>query len=214
MIAEDLAGAAQIAETQMREVLRLMEKVYSQFLQAAEEFLNQWFLREASERVREKFDLTRDLGKEKLAEMKTEVRALQGETSSMIQEYLTDSSLWWHKKQDEQDYVCEGQFVPPKINYALRLIAGRLAPILEKYGYLILDLENPGSWRECSKIGLYYFRHARPFYHKALDWSPRMKSLMTMYHKLHTEGLYHKDEIDRLRQGIATAEAETLWSQV
>lgn len=137
------------AEKELEAIKSQLKGIRQQFLLAATEHLRQWYMQQTESFVKRNYELTKKLEGAKLSQLKADLTKLKDDTPNVVSEYLDVDELWWPAKEIEQG---EG-IHPPNLGNPVRLAAGRLAPILEKYGYL--SSEGSEVWREWDSTGNY-----------------------------------------------------------
>ncbi len=212
-MARNIEEEIQAAERRLEATLTQMERIQQDFVAASVDLIKAWYWTQTESVVKREAEVTKKLGVERLSELKADVRALQEDTGKIVTEFLQDESLWWHRKQGEQSYFYHGNRPPDGLDKAVRLSAGRLASVLEQYGYLPADLQDHGVWREWDQSGNYHPSNARPYYPHGFDWSEQMRALIKDYEELHREAPRQAREIERLKQEKAQNEAEDLWKK-
>ena len=163
--------------------------------------------------MKHKPELTKELDSQELSKLKAEVKALQEDTPNIVTAFLQDENLWWHRKQCEQSYSFSGNRPPNGLDRSIRLVAGKLASILEKYGYLTTKFQNPDAWREWDQSGNSHPPGARHYYPSGIDWTERMRTLTKQYEDIHRESVCRASEIERLKEDKEKNEAEDLWNK-
>jgi hypothetical protein len=199
------------AQQHLDDVLAKMADLKEQFLSRTAEFLSEWFSSEAENQVTSDPDTTKAVGKAALRNIKQGVAALQDQASSIVAEFLTDSSIWWHESfGDHKYYMFSGRRPPSPFDNLVRLACGKLAPILEKHGYL-KEGKSESGWREYDRTGNYHPPNARPYYPYGLDWTKDMCQALAAYDQLHSEGQTKLQEVNSLKDAKEKSEAKDLW---
>jgi hypothetical protein len=193
---------------------RRMEALSGKFCEATVGFLTPWYEAQARNEVKRNAEVTGKLGRDQLAVLKQKVRDLQENVSSVVADLLGKDSLWWHKSHGEQRYSYYGNRPPDAIDKAVRLSAGRLAPILEEFGYLTTDSTDHSVWREWDRTGNRHPHNARHYYPYGMEWSPQMRDIMAEYDKAHSRCLRIVEEIAHLEKQKREKQAEDLWDSV
>src|SRR5689334_18971347 len=150
-MSRDFESEIQAAEAVLQVTVDQLEQIAQEFITATAEFFRSWYWEEAQDQVKRKPDLTKKLGVEQLSKMKAEVKALQDDAPNIASEFLNEDSPWWHRTRKEHMYYgFNGNRPPDMLDTPLRLALGKLAPILEKYGYISAqgDPLTRISWRE------------------------------------------------------------------
>ena len=196
-----------------------MEQLREEFIAATVEFMEPWYWDQTETMVTRRPEITKQLGVDKLAQLKADVKSLQENCATIAAEFLADERLWWHQKRGEQAYSYHENRPPGGLDKAVRLIAGKLGPILERYDYLsgkldrISPLQSHEVWRERDASGSYHPANARPYHPYGFDWSERMRAVLKNYADLLQEGVRQASEIDGLKHAKERSEARDLWEQ-
>lgn len=116
--------------------------VYEEFMNGTVEFFKEWYLEEAKRIVVNNPEIAVKLGEEKLRILKGEVNELAGDTHKIVHEKLEIDGIWWHKVENELDYVTYSLNLPDFLQTKFEIIAGRLGIIFEKHEFFTIPLEN------------------------------------------------------------------------
>ena len=138
-------------EKELVDIIAKMEKTSQGFIAASIACLKQWYMDTAKSYVQEQFDLTNQLGLEKVAEMKRQVTALVMMVPNEAKQLMSDENLWWHKSRGGgwQDHYTPGP--PDGLKMAVCALADRLTPILEAYGFIKRRLA-PRTMKKMKKV--------------------------------------------------------------
>jgi len=206
------------AEAQIQSVLTQMEQLKQEFIAAAVEFFRPWHWERTEAIAKTAPEQTKKLGVEKLKELKAEVRELQDATESTVANILNDNDLWWHIKRNHLRVEQYTDKLPDKIEVALRYIGGRLAPILQKYGYISDRYGGSGTGRawnglyQESGVNLSGVDYKLPFYPDKWVLSSQMKTPIMRYFVFQEQAKKHEENLGKLRREKAESEAESLWN--
>lgn len=212
-MARNFEAEIETAESQLEANIKRMEQIKQEFLSTTIEFIKTWYWEQTEFMVKHKPKFTKELDTQELSELKEEVKALQEDTPNIVTEFLQDESLWWHRKHSDQCYFFSENRPPNGLDRAVRLIAGKLASILEKYGYLTTKFQDDEVWREWDQSGNYHPPGARPYYPYGQDWPERMRTLTKQYEDIHREAVYRASEIEKLKEDKEKSEAEDIWNK-
>ncbi|HAO19039.1 MAG: hypothetical protein BWK80_10655 [Desulfobacteraceae bacterium IS3] len=196
-------------EKHLRDTISRMKEIHLDFIAETTNFMRRWYMKVTEQKVKTETDLTKKLGVQKLSQLKNDLNLLQQKTPDIIREFADTEDLWWHRKQPEA-------IIPnfsESMEIALRLIAGKLAPVLEKFGYITTNPQDPSFWREWDKFGINHPPNARPYYPHHLDWSEKMQELIREYDELMKDGVEYAVELKRLKETQSRMEAEDLWNK-
>jgi len=207
---------SEISELQKQEqaLMVRMESAAASFRESVTSFLVSFYEERTKQEVTLQTDLTGRLGKAKLSELKQELSNLQESASTIVEELIGPDSLWWHKSDEVKSrehvyYSHVGNSPPEVLNKPVRQAAGKLAPLLEKYGYLPTSGER--MWRERDRNTSYTPTSARPCYPNFLEWSPQMKARITDYDKLLNEARSLSHRVSSLQRKKREKQATDLW---
>ena len=197
-----------------------MEEVRQQFIKDSTTFIKEWYEKTSQSYVETGADITLNLGKEKLSQMKTKTRKLIENAEATANEMLFDPELWWHlAENDELSYSFYGNAPPRFLDKAIRLALGKLGTILEEFGYSVTTkptavISELGVWCEWDSSGRYHPPDARPYYPFSQDWSEAMRNTLQKYNELCTQAKKVRIEINSLQREKKTEEAKNLWDSV
>lgn len=150
------------------------------FIVVASSFCANWIANYAKkEAIDNKPEITEALDI-RLKDFKNEVGTLSKQAPEFIKKELEKKEYWKHYEILENsppnqyyysEYHVSGNKEPKILSKGIRLVIGRLGPILERYGYLNPEKNRLDRWEE---FGVNYY----PFY---LEWSPEMKIISENY---------------------------------
>lgn len=215
MMERDFEKEILAQEAELAQMATQMERHRQDFLSATEAFLEPWFLNEAKKVAEHEADTTQGLGPERIASLKAEIREHQKGTRGLVNQFIGDEALWWHLRPGAQHYHMSEYAVPDILDRAVRLVAGTLAPILERYGYLPRPANRGHSlvWREWDASGNHHPPNARPSYPGSIGWSQAMKAPVRAYAVLRGSAEGTRNALERLKVEKKQAEAGDLWNR-
>jgi hypothetical protein len=197
-------------QTQLADLIAKMETIRIQFIDATATFASNWFDETAKKYVTSDTENTLLLGKEKIGEIKTKVRALASQASQSSCQALSDKELWWHLSLKEtgvlSPYCCSGSKDPEIVNKGVRKVVGMLGPVLSEYGFL----RHEDSWFEHGST--YYGQKLVPYYPYGLSWSPEMRTVMKQYNDTYKLAYAKYKEIVALKAQKQTWQAIEIWN--
>jgi hypothetical protein len=202
----------QAIKQKMATINAQMAQVHQQFIAVAIEFISNWYWEQTENFVGQNAAVSMRLGQKKLSKLKADIQSLQAHVSKNVEKILGNKNLWWHLEPGYQSYYYASS-PPEKLDNAVRFIAGKLAIVLEKYGYLEANLKEPGAWREWDSSRNNYTRRAKHFYPNSLEWPAEMKSLLEQYHSLHGEVPQLLWVLEERTQKQKKDQAKNLWRQ-
>ncbi|MCI0359335.1 MAG: hypothetical protein L0211_12725 [Planctomycetaceae bacterium] len=174
------------------------------FVAAAGKFIEDWYWQKAGEIAKRKDAHTASLGQREVDEIKEEVKTLQSKASQLVNKTVNAGRLWWSDSQSE--FIPHGK--PAGIDNLLRNIAGQLAIVLQRHGYISGDTRYPSeSWYLVEGPGPAGERH----YDGEFNWSPEMNQAMADYCKLAEQANEMLRKISQLEQAKIKKRAADLW---
>lgn len=192
-----------------------MSEIKDQFIIFSGAFVGQWFNSVTRNYVKEYADISIDLGKEKLENLKEEVMKLESEANTYANECLMHETLWWHQKENESlSYEFRANSPPEFLSRALRPALGRLGPILGKYGYVNIRTEGMREhpvWCEWDFQDERMTIEGRACYPFGIVWSDSMIESIKKYSELHQQALKILERIEILKKEMVREQAESLW---
>ena len=200
-------------ETRIKNRCHKMEEASETLVEAVIVFLKSWYWEQTESHVVREPDRTSALGIEKLSELKAAVGRVQDEADGEVRKIFSQPDLWWHVEQAEQRYEWYGNRAPEPLDEAIRLAAGRIAPILEQYGYLNKDPKTGSSWREWDSSGHHHPPDARFRYPYSFDWPDELKQILSQYSEHHSQATIDMRKLEEVKMAMAQAGAKDQWDQ-
>lgn len=186
-----------------------MESVRRAFASAVEVFVNQWYEDEVKRVVVANPDKVKALGSEKLSKMKIELNEIKGKTAEVVDKHLSERSLWFHLDDSnfKSDYFCgydthsgSGQ---KGLDHAIRRILGSsLGTLLNRH--TLVDFGSNSCWEN---------NGASVRYKYGITWSHNMDKTTSEYEAHCRELMKLKQDVKKLKQDKAAAEASDLWDK-
>jgi hypothetical protein len=199
----DFSGESRTTQVDFDEFVKKAEAESQGLTKACCQFLRAWYWARTEEAAKKQSELTKSIGKRRVDELKEEVRALQKQTEAIVEEHLGGvNKLWWHRTLNGDPY-----YSAVEIDSALSFAAGRLGPILERYGYAPTDgRHNP--WRvNGSATAESNYRLERT------AWSDEMRAGLERYIELCRKAHQEKMKMDGIDRERTDAEAAALWDE-
>lgn len=194
--------------------LSQLEQIRQQFLRVCSSFLASWFDQQAERSVEHEHLVTGALTDAQLRQLKQEVAILKNTAPAIVTELVGEETLWWHFTTDLPSEPFESHDYPWRYSYGsgqrsndrlddvLHLACGRLAAVLEPYGYL-----KKCAWRS-QRFG------EAAFYPTSLDWSKEMRRTIEGYASGRASVLQLIAEEKRLHADEAKRIARSRWDSI
>jgi hypothetical protein len=122
-------------EQEGRALLGQLDDARAEFLAASAAFLAAWYWETVVALVGDQAAVTHQLGPERLARLKAEVRALQAGAHIVVEETLGADAIWWHRKPKDQWYAAAPGQLPNWLTDCLERATARLGDLTRPYGY-------------------------------------------------------------------------------
>jgi hypothetical protein len=188
------------------------EQIRKDFVSETIQFVNNWYWFKTENIVREKSQITKQIGIQNLSQMKKDIKQLQGQSSKIVNNLLQDQNLWWHLMPDKLPDLYSGRQFTNPFDKAVRLAAGQLASVLEKYKYLSSLDGEPEIWREYDSSGIHLVPNARLMYPYRMEWSEKMRRLVKQYEDLRNKAYPVVESMLQLNLEKSDKEAFDLWN--
>jgi hypothetical protein len=197
-------------ETELSEIIARMDQTAQAFIALCIVRLKVWYLEAAKAYVQDHYELTNQLGVEKVAVMKRRVTQLVMMLPTEAKQVLGDPTLWWHRSRGGGwlDHHTPGP--PDGLRMAVEALSERLSPILESYGYLKperrakKDAEEPQTQQSLRKDG------GRPH----LEWTAEMTKCVETYKEDLGRATFLDLRIEQAKKRKAKFKAGQLWESV
>lgn len=210
-MARDFVGEIEGVESSLELAQEMLVLPRQDFIAACSDFIQQWYFDHTDEYVEMQPQNTKSLGRERLSELKAKVRELQTGAATTIIELIDDDQLWWSLTRECVFPTKSDR--PHQFNRPLRLAAGRLAPVLEEFGYL--EARGPSAWRERNRRRTdVAVDVARPYFPGRLEWSEAMIDAAAEYNEVTKRCEEYLRDIEDLKEQKSRAEALELWHSV
>ena len=208
----------------LESILSEMNDLKESFILSATEFLKPFWEEKARTIVKGEPELLKELGNEKVFELRREVKKLGDNTADIVKSHLNAGKIWWHLDQSisyrSTNYYDSFEFVsdpPSEQDNALRLAAGELAKLFEKHGFFSQKHhhERTNLWRSFNKKGGRGILPSSklPYYPSIWFWTKEMASTMYKYENLREKVQAIQKEIKELKKEKEENEADNLWDK-
>jgi hypothetical protein len=196
--------------TQITNLREQAEPAVQKFLDAATTFLCDWSREKVEREVTSNPELTKQLGKEGLGRLKSELGQLIGEMPEHVQSHLNQDQLWLHRGEIPQGqryslspYDFHGYRPPDKLNDQVRILLGYAGALLVKFGFAKYD--DNSDWK--------LIAGAVPKYRFGVDWSADLKSTAVAYSDIYKRLLQLAEKLETTKREKAESEAKHLWDE-
>jgi len=196
-----------------------LEAIKQQFIKDSSAFVANWYEETAKSYVISESANTLKIGKERLSEMKLRVSELKAKAEKIVNEILSNPSLWWHLSPESKEisnYPYEQYDVnrmPEILDKPLRRALGLLGAILGDYGYNVTTKISysisPVSWLDTS-----IYTYGKPpvlFYPNAFACSNEMFLTLKRYNETYKKAFSAYHEVRRLQLEKQNLQASALW---
>lgn len=182
--------------------IRQLEGYCQEYIQAAKNFIINWYTRCVENAVKSYPEITQKIGSDGVQSLKDELTQFIQEIPKITEEALKQAKLWSHRYKDANKSLQSYSYSekrPKMIDDVVRLILSRALPLLDKHGYeeaadnLDMLLANPFG------------------YANELDWSPAMNTILNNYSTSHQILLELSGRIKTAEEELIAAEARELW---
>jgi hypothetical protein len=188
------------------------EQIRKDFISETIQFVNNWYWLKTENIVKEKSQITKQIGIQNLSQMKKDIKQLQVQSSKIVNNLFQDQNLWWHLFPDKLPDLYSGRQFTNPFDKAVRLAAGQLASVLEKYKYLSSLDGEPEIWREYDSSGIHLAPNARLMYPYRMEWSEKMRTLVKQYEDLRNKAYPVVESMIQLNLEKSYKEAFDLWN--
>lgn len=208
----DLDAEISSARTQLVTLTNREEEIRKNLISETILFINNWYWSKIEDIIQEKSQITKQIGVQMLSHMKSDLKQLQGQSAKIVNNLLQDQNLWWHLTPDKLPDLYTGrQFMEP-FDKKIRLAAGELSSILEKYQYLSSPDGEPEIWREFDSSGIHFAPNARRMCPYHIEWTEKMKMLIREYEDIRNQAYPVIESIINLALEKSRKEAFDLWN--
>ena len=199
-----------------------MEELRIAFINQFTEFAAGWYAETARDYVTKHPQITLNMSRERLAELKSRVNDLSANANKIVKGAFSDPQIWWHQSLNLHDSASQyeqlgdddiGNKFPAKIDTPIRRALGELGVVLEQYGFRI-------TTKPCLKFSFpeFWFRapedpmaDAFPYYPHMLTWSDPMQYTIQRYNTQFKQALAVYKEIWQLKEQKKQWQASNLW---
>lgn len=216
-MSEDLDLLIQSKETELDPLLLRMDELRLLFVDQVVMFAAKWFEDTARFYVLKRSEVTLNMGKERLFEMKTRVKMLVKNSGKIVKEALSDPKFWWHKEPHKDVSLFQYEQIekkfPELLDKPIRRALGHLGVIFEEFGYGVTVVSTHSK-----PSPEYWFIYPEgpddapsPYFPHLLVWSEEMQRIIMRYNELYKQALGLFIEIHKLKEEKERRKAHELW---
>lgn len=172
-------------EQQLTQDDSALQKIAETFSEEATRYLRRWWIGEIERAVKRSPAVTRAHGPDRLQDLKAAAETLRDHVDEVVAASISDPAVWWHTRpladRDEADrYPFRSESVgPKKLDAALRIAMGAVAPILLTFGYL-----EPARSVQWADGYPYTFRWPSELMETARSYTKRVRLATNRLHEL------------------------------
>jgi len=216
-MSEDLDLLIQKKETELDPLLLRMDELRLLFVDQVVTLAAKWFEDTAQFYVLKRSEVTLNMGKERLFEMKTRVKMLVKNSGKIVKEALSDPKFWWHKEPHKDVSLFQYEQIekkfPELLDKPIRRALGHLGVIFEEFGYGVTVVSTHSK-----PSPEYWFIYPEgpddapiPYFPHLLVWSEEMQRTIMRYNELYKQALGLFIEILKLKEEKERRKAHELW---
>lgn len=169
------------------------------FLNAAGEWLKEWFWSTAEKEAKLNADVTNALGVEKIGQLKQKVRDLQARSAALITQHVDVDEVWHYYRNPDAERSSSINIVPD-VKAAMSYAMGELRPILVEFGYI----KNKDAWGG---------EQQRPRYPIGFDLSRELAEMIKTVEACASAWLNANNQIQLVEIQKTNHQAANLWEQ-
>jgi hypothetical protein len=208
-LSKDYDGLLENLYDEKEQLVLEMDKIKQDFLQEVILYSKDWFNVEAKALITRKSDLAKNIGVDKLRNLKAEVHTLITNTEALVLDYLDKEEYWWHQQErkDYQSYSYEHR--PPEgINEAIRHMCGKLGLIFAQEGFV--RLKQTGFTKDYDV----WAKNGKPYYPYGSPLSDQVVNLYKEYNNLVAKAQEINAKISQLKKEKEEISVVDLWESL
>lgn len=214
MSANSYDQAIESARSRFEQTLDKAEALVLEYKRVVAMFLDDWANNLIDSAIRDKAQIAKDLGKEKLGKMKSEFRELLEEYPDLTAAELEEEVFWPHRAEIPEDITSNrliGYDLAEKhgesLDDAIRLLIGRVGALLIKFGFAssASSTVRGGEW----KLG----RGGAPMYPYGISHNDQLDNVRKEYQQIVEEYAETAREVRRAEHEKDAVEAKDLWDK-
>ncbi|MGG1664477.1 hypothetical protein [Brevibacillus sp. NRS-1366] len=202
---------------EFEEVKHQLSNTRNQFKAALIPFVQQQFKTEAEKVIKRNPELVKELGIEKLKELKDELAILSANAPDIINEFFDEEQLWWDLKENEHLYFCSGKYLPDHLNKALRLVIGKFGELFSKYDLIKIKPTGQNDydvWIERDEYTRSHKHNGRPSYPNRLECTPDIINYVSEYKDYINNAKRIQSDINKIQREKESTAAIDLWDSL
>jgi hypothetical protein len=217
-MSQDLDDLIAKKEVELYPFSAQMEKLKVEFLEETVRFAREWYKKTTKEYIIKYPEVTLKMKEDNIAQMKSKVNDLVGNTEKTVKSAVDKSAVWWHKKpvpdSSIEQYTQMAEKYPVVVDCAVRVALGHLGAILQDFGFHVTVSGNTGEFGE------FWFMHppntelTLPFYPHLLEWSKEMQEIVSKYRLQYVPALAIYSQIYGLKEEKKRQQALARWDSL
>lgn len=196
------------AEAQVEGLKKEMEQFKHEFKMHLIPFVQQWYKDFARNTVSDEPNLVKELGVEKLREIKDEVNELIEDVPNLVDSYMDNNELWWHLRKDRRPKL-ERRKISDEIDKEIRSLLMDIAILLHKYGFMEA---NGGALSHEFQHGS--GSYAKPIYPLGVQYSNELEDTHSNYITRVDRTVAALHRIEKLKEEKEVQNAGDLWDSL
>ncbi|MEL6343953.1 MAG: hypothetical protein AAFV53_12540 [Myxococcota bacterium] len=201
---------------QLRKDESFLQQYEDAFKEEVVKHLRQWWWETAARFVQRNPEKTTEHGPQGIAALKARVADLRVRAEAVVDEIFDDPDVWWHRKPRSKRNVLERYHArservgPKKLDAALRVAMGAVAPILRDFGYIDPE-QYDARWLEWDEAGEHHPPGARPHYPYTIDWPAEMIKKARFYDGRLQQAANKMRDIALIQRQKEARATESIW---
>ena len=169
-----------------------------QYLQATTNYVRGLYESVARSIAISESETTQSIGAERIKQLKAEIKTLQGQTPTIIQQLFEQHPYWSNTHPNPREQRPPDPAINQRLNSDLRKALGFLNPVLNNFGYK----------------GQFGPRDGMPAYEGDLSENDEMKTIRGKYEAVQAKAEFIRTQRVNLEAEQRKAEAQKLWDSV
>lgn len=202
----------EIEEKESEIVLLKIELVpiFNQFITITQEFLVEWYSKEAKKTITADPDKAVELGVEKLKEIKEDIQKLKDCVKEIVDVALNKESFWWHKKENEHSYTAYNNHkLPDFLDKEFRFMLGELGKVFLNHNFIKVSGEHSREYNSS-----FSRKEGRISYAYGMDIDKNVLGVFWSYAAICRKGIEIRKQIDQIIKEKQKANIGDLWDSI